>query len=495
MELSEEEKELVRKSPLKIFDLITRLLSYILFLEKRIIELENRLNLNSSNSSIPPSKDPLNKPKRKIPNSRVPSGKKPGGQKGHPGVTLSPVEEPDIVIDHMPSVCSGCGTTVQTKLTKFLGERQEVEIPPVKIQYIAHRIHSYFCPHCQVITNGTYPEHITQKIQYGPRLIAYVAYLSVYQLIPVKRLTQILYDFHGCSISQGTVINMIERVGSNLEGFTKKVTELLIESPVIHTDETGMKVGKKKYWLHLASTQFLTLYGIFRSRGHAGIEALGVLPNYFGIAIHDFWESYSKYPCKHAYCNAHIIRELTRVEEETNQQWAVKMRSLLVKAKKISELFHQKDELVPDILIQQISEEYSNYIFEGLKANPPPKPIKGKRGKTRQPHARNLLVRMQKYQNEILLFLVNPLVPFDNNQAERDIRMPKLKMKVSGLFRSEDGATAFSRIRSYVSTMQKNDVSVIDGIIAASKGRPWMPGEPGDNQSDQMVILPETAYA
>ena len=216
MELSEEEKELVRKSPLKIFDLITRLLSYILFLEKRIIELENRLNLNSSNSSIPPSKDPLNKPKRKIPNSRVPSGKKPGGQKGHPGVTLSPVEEPDIVIDHMPSVCSGCGTTVQTKLTKFLGERQEVEIPPVKIQYIAHRIHSYFCPHCQVITNGTYPEHITQKIQYGPRLTAYVAYLSVYQLIPVKRLTHILYDLHGCSISQGTVINMIERVGSNL---------------------------------------------------------------------------------------------------------------------------------------------------------------------------------------------------------------------------------------------------------------------------------------
>jgi hypothetical protein len=264
-------------------------------------------------------------------------------------------------------------------------------------------------------------------------------------------------------------------VGANLEGFTEKVRELLIDSPVIHTDETGMKIGKKKVWLHLASTKLLTLYGIFGSRGHSGIEALGVLPRYFGIAVHDFWDSYFKYPCGHAYCNAHILRELKRVEEETKQDWAIRMRVILIKAKKISEIFHNKDQLVPDKLITYLNQEYSNIILEGLQANPPPLPVKGKKGKTKQPHSRNLLERMQKHQNEILLFVTNPLVPFDNNLAERDIRMPKLKMKISGLFRSEKGALAFSRIRSYISTMQKNDISIIDGLIKATNGESWIP--------------------
>ena len=336
--------------------------------------------------------------------------------------------------------CSGCGASVQTDLLQFLDERQEVEIPPITVQWIAHRLFSYHCPECHTTTNGEFPKHITKKVQYGPRLTAYVAYLSVYQLIPVKRLTHILSDLHGCSISPGTVINMVERVGANLDGFTDKIRELLIESPVIHTDETGMKVGKKKCWLHLASTTLLTLYGIFGSRGHEGIESLGVLPHYFGIAVHDFWDAYHKYPCSHAYCNAHIIRELKRVEDETKQKWAVSMRELLLKAKKISEIFHDGDKLVHPILIKFLNQEYLNIILEGMQANPPPIPIKGKKGKRKQPHSRNLLERMQKYQKEILLFLTNPRVPFDNNLAERDIRMPKLKMKISGLFRSENGA-------------------------------------------------------
>lgn len=480
MKFSDEEQEHIQKSHPIIIELIARILSFIQLLrernhelENRVRELENRLNLNSTNSSIPPSKNPL---KRKIvPNSRIPSGKKPGGQIGHKGSTLSPVEKPDLKINHAPEVCSGCGATVQTDLLQFLDERQEVEIPPIIVQYIAHRLFSYHCPDCHTTTNGEFPRHITQKIQYGPRLTACVAYLSVYQLIPVKRLTQILSDLHGCSISPGTVINMIERVGANLDGFTDRIRELLIKSPVIHTDETGMKVGKKKYWLHVASTKLLTLYGIFGSRGHAGIEALGVLPHYFGIAVHDFWDSYHKYSCSHAYCNAHILRELKRVEEETKQDWAVKMRGLLLKAKKISEIFHDGDKLVHPRLIEFLNQEYSNIILEGMQVNPPPTPIKGKRGKRKQPHSRNLLERMQKYQAEILLFLTNPLVPFDNNLAERDIRMPKLKMKISGLFRSENGAQAFSRVRSYVSTMQKNDLSIIDGLVSAAIGVPWMP--------------------
>ena len=480
MEFGDEEQEQIQKSHPIIIELIARLISIIQILrernhelENRNRELENRSKLNSSNSSIPPSKNPLNS--KKISNSRVSSGNKPGGQTGHIGTTLSPVENPDIIVDHTPKVCSGCGATVQTDLLQFLDERQEAEIPPTSIQWIAHRLFSYHCPDCHTITNGEFPQHMTQKVQYGVRLTAYVTYLSVYQLIPVKRLTHMLSDLHGCSISPGTVINMVERVGANLDEFTDKVRKLLIESPVVHTDETGMKVGKKKFWLHVASTKLLTLYGIFRSRGHEGIEALGVLPQYLGITVHDFWDSYHKYPCSHAYCNAHILRELKRVEEETKQNWAVRMRELLLKAKKISEIFHDRDKLVDPALIRFLNEEYSNIIIEGMQANPPPIPVKGKRGKQKQPHSRNLLERMQDHQTEILLFLTNPLVPFDNNLAERDIRMPKLKMKISGLFRSENGAQAFSRIRSYVSTMQKNDVSIIDGLIMAVSGEPWIP--------------------
>ena len=480
MELSDEEQKQIRVSHPIIIELITRLLTQLLIfkeriheLETKVHELENRLNLNSTNSSIPPSKTPLNT--YKVPNSRVPSGKKPGGQKGHKGVTLLPVEKPEIKIKHKPTICSGCGATVQTNLLRFLDERQEVEIPPVKVEWISHRIYSYHCPDCHTITNGQFPEHIRQNVQYGLRLTAYVAYLSVYQLIPVERLTHILRDLHGCPISPGTVINMIERVGANLEDFTEKIKEMLINSPVIHTDETGMKVGKKKFWLHVASTKLLTLYGIFESRGHDGVEALGVLPKFFGIAVHDFWDSYHKYSCGHAYCNAHILRELKRVEEETKQNWAIGMRILLLKAKKISEIFHQKEELVPDKLIKYLDEEYSNLIIEGLQNNPPPIPILGKKRKRKQPHSRNLLERMQKYQYEILLFVRNPQVPFDNNLAERDIRMPKLKMKISGLFRSENGATAFSKIRSYVSTMKKNNISIINGLIMAANGKPWIP--------------------
>lgn len=489
MQLSDEEYQLVSNSSPLLIELITRLLALILQLESKIQKLENKLNLNSSNSSIPPSKDTHHK--RKIPNSRKSTNKKPGGQNGHLGTTLNPVENPDIIIDHRPEVCSGCGCIIQTKLTQFIDERQEIDIPAIQVQYISHHLHSFLCPHCHTVTKGTFPNQISQKIQYGPRITAYVAYLSIYQLIPVKRLTQILYDLHGFHISQGTVINMINRMSSNLDEFTDHIRYLLITSPVIHTDETGMKVGKAKFWLHVVSTKTLTLYGIFQKRGREGIDALGVLPLFFGIAVHDFWESYSKYPCKHAYCNAHILRELTRVEEETRQQWAVKMRTLLVQAKKTAGIFAEKGEIVPNILLKHFDERYADLITKGLDANPPPDRIAGTRGKVKKTHSRNLLERMQAHQVEILRFLHDPQVPFDNNLAERDIRMPKLKMKISGLFRSQEGAMAFSRIRSYVSTIQKNERSVMDGLVQAAIGDPWMPetfniwySEKGDDHSD-----------
>lgn len=478
MEFDAEDKKYNDMSRPHLIEYVKILLQTIFDLRHRVQELENRLNLNSSNSSIPPSKDPLNKKVKKDRNSREKTGKLPGGQPGHPGKTLLPKNEPDDVIDYKPEICSHCSSILSANNQELVEERQEVEIPVVQAQYIAHRIFSCTCPRCNSLNKGEFPSHILQKIQYGPRLTAFVAYLAAYQLIPVKRLTETLTDLLGCPISQGTVINMTQRVSSNLDEFMETVKNLLINSPVIHNDETGAKKGKEKRWLHVACTPLLTLYGVFSSRGKEAIDTLGILPNYLGVVVHDFWGPYINYLCKHAYCNAHIIRELTRVDDETGQQWAVKLRSLLVAAKKIAELYHKDDLLVPADLLKKLRQSYLQLIAEGFADNPPPPlPEKKSRGRIKQSTALNLLDRLSMYQDDILRFLYDPLVPFDNNQAERDIRMAKLKMKISGAFRSNRGADTFCRLRSYISTMKKQNVSIIDGLIVASMGKPWLPGQ------------------
>lgn len=476
MEICEEDQQIINQSHPRIIELIAQLLRIILELSTRIRELENRMNLNSNNSSIPSSQDPLKKPKPK--SQRTSTGKPRGGQRGHKGTTLTPSSNPDEIIEHKPETCSNCGSKIHDLGNEIIEERQEVELPPIDAKYIAHRQIGCICPHCHTKNVGQFPAHITNVIQYGPKLTALVVYLSVFQLIPVKRLTDIFRDIFNCPISPGTVFNMTIRISSNLEEFMENIKNLLINSSVIHTDETGTKIGKKKSWLHVACTKFLTLYGIFQNRGKKGIDALGVLPNYLGIVVHDFWNPYLWYLCLHAYCNAHIIRELTRVEEETGQQWAVKLRSFLVKAKRISESFHEKKLLVPPDSLELLNGEYLNLIQEGFADNPPPIRKKGTRGKIKKTHARNLVERMQAHQTEILRFLHDPKVPFDNNLAERDIRMPKLKMKISGVFRSDTGALAFCRIRSYISTMKKNKVSVIEGLVAANMGQAWSPNQP-----------------
>ena len=478
MEFSEDDEKIIESSHPRLIEIINLLLQTNLDLQHRVQELENRLNLNSSNSSIPPSKDPLSKKVKNSRNSRENTGKLPGGQPGHPGKTLVPKNEPDDVIDYTADFCSHCNSILSTTDQFFVEERQEVEIPEVQAQYIAHRIYACTCPRCNSLNKGEFPSHIKHKIQYGFRLTAFVAYLAAYQLIPVKRLTETLIDLLGCPISQGTVINMTQRVSSNLDEFTETVKNLLIHSPVIHNDETGAKKGKEKRWLHVACTPLLTLYGIFSSRGKEAIDALGILPNFLGVVTHDFWGPYLKYPCKHAYCNAHIIRELTRVDDETGQQWAIKLRSLLVKAKKIAELYHKDGLVVPDKKLKIVHQSYLKLVAEGFAENPPPPiPEKKTRGRKKQVTALNLLDRLSKHQDDILRFLYDPLVPFDNNQAERDIRMAKLKMKISGAFRSNKGADTFCKLRSYISTMKKQKVSIIDGLILASMGEPWLPGQ------------------
>jgi hypothetical protein len=269
----------------------------------------------------------------------------------------------------------------------------------------------------------------------------------------------------------------------------------LISSLVVNFDETGTKVGKRKSWLHVACTPLLTLYGIFASRGKEAMDIFGILPEFMGVAVHDFWGSYPNYPCKHSFCNAHILRELTRTENETGQQWAVNLRSHLVRMKEIAKSYFKTEDIVPLVLLDQMSHNFSQLVAEGFAANPPPIQTEKKRGKKKQSYARNLLERLQNYQSDITRFLYDPLVPFDNNLAERDIRMTKLKMKISGPFRSDKGANAFARNRSYISTMRKNDIPIIEGLFAAALGKPWIPGSQFHSVQDTLNISIRTQLA
>lgn len=496
MELTKEDIDIIADSHPRIKEIINEMKDEIDELRENNRKLENHQNLNSSNSSIPPSKNSLNT-RKKVYNQRKLTGKRKGGQPGHEGFTLELKEIPDKIIECKSQICSNCNAILPNDKQQIFDTRQVVDLEKKPLIVTEYQINACECSNCNTLNIGEAPDYVTQKIQYGPYLTALVVYLSTFQLLPYKRLTECLEDIFGCKISTGTIDSMLQRVSNNLESFIVTTKFLLISSLVVHFDETGTKVGKLKRWLHVACTPILTLYGIFSSRGKEAMDLFGILPFFHGIAVHDFWGSYPKYPCVHAFCNAHILRELTRVEDETGQQWAVNMRSLLVEMKETAEKYHDNGELVPIDLLNNYNLTYLQLVAEGFAANPPPILNEKKRGKQKQPHARNLLIRLNERNKEILRFLHEPSVPFDNNLAERDIRMPKLKMKISGPFRSEEGSYAFARNRSYISTLRKNGISVIDGLIDAAKGKPWIAQKIFiDNQnirtsSEPILPLPE----
>jgi transposase-like protein/uncharacterized coiled-coil protein SlyX len=269
----------------------------------------------------------------------------------------------------------------------------------------------------------------------------------------------------GCSL-ETTPVNDYER---------RQVFDLV--SGVVHFDETGLYIDGKRHWLHVASTQNLTYYGAHPKRGDEATTEIGILPHFQGTAIHDFWKSYFKYYCRHALCNAHHLRELTAIYELDGQQWPKDLIDLLLEIKKAVSQQKAYSDMLDPVQLQNYEERYNRIIAWGLAENPPPILLDKvrKRGKTKQTKAKNLLDRLQQHRPEVLAFMYDFQVPFDNNLAERDIRMTKVKQKISGTFRSQEGANTFCRIRSYISTVKKNSGSVIDAIKAAFDGKPLYP--------------------
>ncbi|MDA1278379.1 MAG: IS66 family transposase [Verrucomicrobia bacterium] len=443
----------------------------IAVLKARIGELERRLGLNSSNSGKPPSSDGLKKPAR-VMSLREPSDRKPGGQKGHKGETLRQAAEPDVTSNHFPSRCAGCGAALTPDMAQTHVARQVFDLPePLPLMVSEHRAHVCRCAACGVKTRGLFPEGINAPVQYGKRIAAFVVYMLHYQLLPEARLAALMADLFGVKCTTATIARMSRRCANGLKGFGETVRDLVAGAPVKHMDETGFRIDGKTQWLHVASTASLTSYRVSAKRGE-------LLANVAGIVVHDHWKPYYTMPgVVHALCNAHHLRELKALTEIEKEDWARKMQRLLRRACHAANLARERGIHLKPRLVECFERRYDAIVTEGLafhQAQPPlaRAAVKGggkRRGRPPHRTGHNLLLRLQTRKQDTLRFLYDPSVPFTNNQAERDVRMMKLRQKISGGFRSLEGASDFATIRSFISTARKQGWRIIEALIGDPK--------------------------
>lgn len=444
-------------------------------LELQVKDLFDQLAKNSSNSSKPPSSDGYEKPAPK--SRRKKSGKKAGGQKGHDGITLEQTATPDIMEVHTVETCAQCGKDLTQEEPINHECRQEFEIPPAKPMVTEHQAEMKLCPDCWHVNIAKFPDHITQPVQYGPRVKAYATYVNQQHFIPFQRLQAVFSDCFSLLISPGSFVNFNKKCAKNIEPSLAAIKLNIIDTPVVHFDESGMRVNGKLHWLHVSSTDTQTYYDIQKKRGEEAMDEIDILPRFKGTATPDHWKSYFNYDCDHSLCNAHHLRELEFVYERYDQEWANQLMKCLnemndtIKAAKEAGKKQVKKEV-----IKGFEEKYRTILKNGLEEIPklPESDVK-KRGRKKQHKAKNLWDRLVDYEKEVLFFLHDLRVDFTNNDGERDIRMCKVKAKVSGTFRSESGAKNFAKIRSYISTTQKQGRNVLEALVGAFQNNPFVP--------------------
>ncbi|WP_157736509.1 IS66 family transposase [Granulosicoccus antarcticus] len=444
-------------------------------LTQQVQELQAQLKLNSRNSSKPPSSDGYGKPKPK--STRAKSGKRSGGQPGHPGKTLKMTAHPDHIVDHALEACSSCGLDLSTVPVLGFEARQVFDIPPIKIEATEHRAQIKACPCCRSRSKAVFPKHVNQSVQYGTEVQGVVIYLSQYQMLPYARLKEAMADLFQIHLSEGTVNNILTRAYHHLAQFDSWVKDMVIDSKVAHFDESGLRVGKQLQWLHVAATEHATYYRRHVKRGHEAMMEMGILDGFKGYAVHDCWASYFRFAILHVLCGAHFLRELIHAHEQHQQSWAEKLITCLLDAKKEADEARAKGVLMLDeSRINHYDRRYSRILREG-RAELPVVPISTtkKRGRAKQHKVKNLHDRLFRYKAETLAFLYDLTLPFDNNLAERDVRMIKAKLKISGCFRSEQGADIFCRIRGYISTAKKQGRNVLDSLRESFQGQAFNP--------------------
>lgn len=460
---------LARANPEAIVDYVLELEERLRRLEARVAELEARLAQNSSNSGRPPSSDGLSKaPPRSL---RTRSGRNPGGQPGHTGHTLQPVKKPDHLKLHPLSrcPCGHCGgVLLLDEPVLDLECRQVFDLPSLRLSVTEHRAEVKQCPVSGQRVTAAFPAGVLATVQYGPNFRGLTLYLFNQQLIPFDRLRQTCLDLFGQPLSLGTLTQTNLRAYHTLAPVERAIIRGIIQAPVVHVDESGLRVDGCLQWLHVACTAHLTCYGVHGSRGTEAMDALGVLPHCRAWLVHDHWKPYYKYQALHALCNQHLLRELKFLAEEQHQAWAAGLSRFLIGWK--------INPLTPSGLDEkQFKRAHACYraiLRQGRRDHPR---RRVGQGRTQQDKATNLLDRLEDYDLSVLAFLADPNVPFTNNQGEQDIRMIKVKQKISGCFRTLSGAQVFARIRSYLSTCRKQGRNLWEACRRLAIGQPFMP--------------------
>ncbi len=479
--MTEEEASQLRKEDAELKEEVVRKQQRIEELEGllmgallRIEELERRLAKDSHNSHKPPSSDGF-KRYRKGPET---SSKPNGGQAGHQGHTLQFVETPEQVIIHRPQQCKACQHELAEVAGQIKERRQVHELPSLRLVVTEHQVESIVCPQCQYQTTGSFPAEANAPVSYGPRVQALAVYLSQYHLLPMDRMGEVFLDLLGCRLSEGTLANWIQEAACTLGPTMLRIKEMLLAQKIDHVDETGGRVKGLLHWFHVNATQWLTLYHWHRHRGQKAMDAIGILPEYTGRAVHDRLSSYDHYGCAHSICGAHLLRDCLLIAERDHQPWAQEMHDLLVRMCQTTAQFRAEGEkALPQAERDSLVLQYFTILQQGFTAHrmlapPSSDPVLKKPGRRKQADAKNLLDALLKRAEQVLAFLDDLSVPFTNNQAERDLRMIKVHQKISGTFRSEQGATAFCTIRSYLSTMRKQSRSLLGALVAVFVGSP-----------------------
>jgi len=447
-------------------------------LEALVAELRAKLGKNSRNSSKPPSSDGLSKPPvNKDRSLRRRSGRRPGGQEGHEGAHLERVEVPDKEIGHDPEgSCEECGRDLADAELLEGGERRQVFDLPERIvmRVVEHVARVRRCVGCGRVHVGRFPESVKAPAQYGERIKALGVYLHVFQHIPYERACQLLLDLAGVEISTGTIKAWVDRAAAGLTAFDEELRKLLICEPVVGLDETGARIAGRLRWVHVACTENLTRYSVHEKRGRQAMDDAGVLPDFDGIALHDGYASYATYQqARHALCGAHHLRELIGAQE-TGEVWAAGMGCLLLDTHEAVEEAKAagRDALSEDALAE-LHDCYRELIAMGHEEHPGLAESAGRRMKRSDPE--NLLLRLDAKEQEALRFAHDFRVSFTNNLSERDLRMTKLQIKISGCWRTMEGAERFLAVRSYISTARKQGHRPLDVLGKLTAGQPWLP--------------------
>jgi len=437
-------------------------------------KLKESINKDSTNSSKPPSTDNIF-PEKETTKKNLKGLKKRGGQIGNTTNNLKKVDNPDITKILEFTTCQHCNHSLKGVDIKSVSIRQEFDIPKIQMKVTQFTGHSKVCPCCGTVNKPDFPIHLKATTQYGDNIKALIGYLNTHHMIPYERITEFVKDFTSHPISSGTVYTILKNFSDKLAPFEVKLKEKLLQSDVIHADETGTNVAGKLHWSHTITTSLLTYYAIHQKRGTLAMDSMEILPLYKGIMVHDHFKPYNNYNCTHSFCNAHLLRELKGVMQNENVRWATNMHSLLTKMNNHIHKVKDNGKLSPSKRkIEQFFTRFDAICQSASKFYPPPDNPTNSKRKQKQSKGKNLLDRFIAYKEETLRFFTNLSVPFTNNLAEQALRMLKVKEKISGCFASFTGAKIFNRIRSFISTVKKNNRSVFGELCSVLQGRIYM---------------------